>query len=98
MNVIDSKELTMLSSEKLAPGLDPGVVPSSDQVRGHAFRQHALRRARLHRPRIMLRILLASASTAKGLVIIAMPGSRKPLAMVAFSAYPVMNSTFRVGR
>jgi len=26
MNVIDSKKLSMLLSEKLAPGLDPGVV------------------------------------------------------------------------
>jgi hypothetical protein len=42
MNVIDSKELSLLLSEKLAPGLDPDVIPSSDQVRGHAFRQHAL--------------------------------------------------------
>lgn len=38
------------------------------------------------RSSIMSRIRVASASTANGLVIIAMPGSRKPFATAAFSA------------
>ncbi|MBO1907779.1 hypothetical protein J4G37_23080 [Microvirga sp. 3-52] len=46
----------------------------------------------------MLQIPRASASTASGLVIISMAGSKKPFASVVFSAQPVMNSTFRSGR
>ena len=39
---------------------------------------------------IMSRVRVASASTAKGVVIISIPGSRKPFAIVVFSADPVM--------